>query len=171
MHSKLPDVKAEDFFDFMVNAPQNIYADWLPEEHHEFHLIREGKNAPTGNFFYFDQNIGRKHRMKFYATLIVAERPTKVVFQMRKFGITLPGFLDLTFEDNADSLVLTEQIRIGYRGIGALIDPFVRIVYSKGFFMEMDEHHKREWQSLAKCLNGDCQRSPLLYACRNQLNT
>jgi hypothetical protein len=40
MHSKLPDAKAEDFFGFMVNAPQDIYAKWLPDEHHEFHLIR-----------------------------------------------------------------------------------------------------------------------------------
>jgi hypothetical protein len=155
MKSKLSDAKAEDFFDFMVNAPQNIYANWIPEEHHEFYLIREGKKAPVGNFFYFDQNIGRKHRMKFYATLIVAERPTKIVFQMRKFGITLPGFLELTFEDNADNLALTEQIRIGFRGIGAAIDPFIRIIYSKGFFMEMNEHHKRARQCLEKCLSGD----------------
>jgi len=153
MKSTLPSAKAEHFFDFMVNAPQDIYAHWLPEEHYEFHLIKEGKNAPVGNFFYFDQNIGKKYRMKFYASMVVAERPTKVVYQMRKFGITLPGFLELNFEDTADGLVLVEQIRIGFAGIGKVLDPFIRMVYSKRFFIEMDEHHIREWQSLAECLS------------------
>jgi len=152
MKSKLPNAKAEDFFNFMTNPPPAVYADWLPDEHYEFHLIKKGKSDPIGNFFYFDQNIGKKHRMKFHATIIAAERPNKVLYQMRKFGITLPGFLELEFENIPDGLALTEQIRIGFNGIGRVFDPFIRIVYSKGFFEEMDGHHKREWQSLAGIL-------------------
>jgi len=153
MKSILPGAKAERFFDFMVNAQQDIYANWLPDEHYEFHLINEGKNAPVGNFFYFDQSIGKKYRMKFHATIVIAEHPKKVVYQMRKFGITLPGFLELNFEETADGIVLTEQIRIGFGGIGRVFDPFIQIVYSKRFFVEMDSHHTREWQSLARCLS------------------
>ena len=26
-----------EFFDFMINAPSDVYANWLPEEHYEFH--------------------------------------------------------------------------------------------------------------------------------------
>jgi len=152
MQSKLPGAGAEDFFGFMTNPPPDIYAEWLPDEHYKFHLIKKGKNEPAGNFFYFDQNIGKKHRMKFYATLVVVERPIRLVFQMRKFGINLPGFLELNFEDTSDGLVLTEQIRIGFKGIGRVFDPFIKIVYSKRFFVEMDAHHKREWLSLANCL-------------------
>ena len=152
MKSVLPGAKAERFFDFMVNAPQDVYVNWLPEEHYEFYRIKEGKTAPVGNFFYFDQNIGKKYRMKFHATVVIAEHPTKVVFQMRKFGITVPGFLELNFEDTAEGLVLVEQIRIGFGGIGKMIDPFIRIIYSKRFFTEMDAHHIREWKSLAECL-------------------
>jgi len=152
MKSILPGAQAERFFDFMVNAPQDVYVNWLPEEHYEFHLIKAGENAPIGNFFYFDQHIGKKHRMKFHATAVVAVRPTHVVYQMRRFGVTLPGFLELSFEDTADGLVLVEQIRIGFGGIGKIFDPFIRIVYSKRFFMEMDAHHIREWKSLAECL-------------------
>jgi len=152
MKSKLPGAKAHDFWDFMCNAPQEIYINWLPEEHLEFYLIKKGNNAPVGNFFYFDQNIGKKHRMKFHATMIIAERPGKVVFQMKKFGITLPGFLELQFKDTPDGLALTEQIRIGFRDIGRICDPFIRIVYNKRFCVEMDAHHAREWQCLAECL-------------------
>jgi len=149
----LPGAKAKDFFDFMAYAPQDVYDKWLPEEHYEFHLIEKGKDEPVGNFYYFDQNIGKKFRMRFYAILIAAERPTRVVFRMRKFGITLPGFLELNFEDTSDGLVLTEQIRIGFNGIGAVLDPFIRIVYSKRFFKEMDSHHIREWIRLSECLS------------------
>ena len=55
---------AKDFFDFIISPPPEVYAKWLPEEHYEFHLIKKGKDAPVGNYFYFDQNIGKKHRMK-----------------------------------------------------------------------------------------------------------
>ena len=153
MKSILPGAKAECFFDFMVNVPQDIYAMWLPEEHYEFHLITEGENTPVGNYYYFDQNIGKKFRMKFHARMVTAERPTKVVYQMQKFGITLPGFLELNFEDTADGLALVEQIRIGLSGIGKVFDPFIRAVYSKRFFTEMDAHHTREWKCLAECLS------------------
>jgi hypothetical protein len=153
MKSILPGARAEKFFDFMVNAPQDIYANWLPEEHYEFYLVKRGKKAPEGNFFYFDQNIGKKYRMKFYATTVVAKQPTKVVYQMQKFGITLPGFLELTFEDTTEGLILVEQIRIGFGSLGKVLDIFIRIVYSKRFFMEMDAHHIREWQSLSECLS------------------
>jgi len=152
MKSILPGAKAEDFFGFMTNPPPDVYANWLPEEHYEFHLIRNGANTPVGNYFYFDQNIGKKYRMKFNATSIVAEKPNRIVYQMRKLGITLPGFLELNFEDTVDGLVLTEQIRIGFKGVGRMFDPFIRIVYSRQFFNEMDAHHIREWLSLAECL-------------------
>jgi len=152
MKSKLPNAKAGDFFNFMINPPPDVYADWLPDEHYEFHLIKKGKNEPVGNFFYFDQNIGKKYRMKFHATMITAERPNKVVFKMQKFGVSLPGFLELEFDDMTDGLELTERIRIGFNGIGRVLDPFIRIVYNKRFFEEMDDHHKREWQSLSDIL-------------------
>ena len=158
MTSTLPGAKAERFFDFMVNAPQDVYANWLPEEHHQFHLIKAGESAPVGNFFYFDQNIGKKHRMKFHATAVVAIHPTNVAYQMRKFGITLPGFLELCFEDTMEGLVLIEQIRIGFAGIGKIFDPFIRIVYNKRFFKEMDTHHIREWKCLAECLKRTAAR-------------
>ena len=152
MKSLLPGAKAEIFFDFMINPPPDVYAKWLPDEHYEFHLVKKGANEPVGNFFYFDQNIGKKHRMKFFATSIIAERPSKIVYQMRKFGITLPGFLELQFEDTPNGLALTEQIRIGFRGAGSIFDPLIRIFYGKRFFKDMNPHHTREWKNLAEVL-------------------
>ena len=44
---------------------------------------------------------------------------------MRKFGINLPGYLELDFLDTADGLVLTETLRIGFNGFGKICDPFI----------------------------------------------
>ena len=82
---------------------------------------------------------------------VIAENPDRVVFQMQKMGINLPGYLELNFEDTPDGLTITEQIRIGFSSVGIALDPFIKIVYSKRFFKEMDTHHKREWISLAEC--------------------
>ena len=152
LHSKLPSAKAGEFYNFMINAPAEVYANWLPEEHYEFHVVKRSNKSPIGDLFYFDQNIGKKYRMKFYATIKVANKPNRIVFQMRKIGINLPGFLELDFANTADGISLTETLRIGLNGIGKICDPFIRIIYGKKFYHVFKEHHKQEWQSLSDIL-------------------
>jgi len=152
LHSKLPNAKADEFYNFMINAPAEIYANWLPEEHYEFHIVKRSNESPIGDLIYFDQNIGKKYRMKFYATIKVANKPNRVVFQMRKFGINLPSFLELDFLDTGDGLLLTETLRIGLNGLGRICDPFIKIIYGEKFYHVFNEHHKREWQKLSDIL-------------------
>ena len=153
LKSTLPNAKADEFFDFMINAPSDVYANWLPEEHYEFHVVKRSNESPIGDLIYFDQNIGNKYRMKFYAIIKEANKPNRVVFQMRKYGINLPGYLRLDFSDTAEGLILTETLRIGLNGLGKICDPFIKIIYGKRFYLEFKEHHKREWQCLADILN------------------
>ena len=155
MKSVLPNAKASVYYDFMVNPPPETYAHWLPEEHYEFHVVKHSVKTPVGDSYYFDQNIGKRHRMKFHALMRVADKPNRILFQMRKFGINLPGYLELHFYDTAEGLLLTETIRIGYNGFGKVIDPAIRLFYSKSFFIDMDRHHKKEWANLAEVLRGE----------------
>lgn len=154
MKSVLPTAKATAFYDFMINAPQDIYKRWLPKEHHEFHIVKRGINSPIGDLIYSDQHIGNgvTHRLNFHALTRIAEKPNRVLFQMRKFGINLPGYLELMFCDTAEGLHLAETIRIGYKGFGKIFDPGIRLVFNQSFFREMDGHHKREWTNLAEIL-------------------
>ncbi|MCL2080699.1 MAG: hypothetical protein FWH16_01220 [Oscillospiraceae bacterium] len=152
LHSRLPNAKADEFYNFMTNVPAEMYANWLPEEHYEFHVVKRSNNSPKGDLFYFDQNIGKKYRMKFYAIIRVANKPNRIVFQMRKLGINLPGYLELDFSDTDDGLLLTETLRIGLNGIGKICDPFIKIVYGKRFYCVFGEHHKREWQNLSEIM-------------------
>jgi hypothetical protein len=155
MKSELHGAAAAEFFSFMIHAPQEIYAHWLPDEHHEFHVIKHSKTTPIGDLIFFDQHIGRKHRLTFYAITRVAEKPNHVLFQMRRFGINLPGYLDLQFQDTADGIRLTETIKIGFNGPGRVLDPVIRLFFNKAFFNEMNGHHTREWANLAEILRQD----------------
>ncbi|MCL2048868.1 MAG: hypothetical protein FWG87_09085 [Defluviitaleaceae bacterium] len=152
LHSKLPTAKAAEFYSFMTNPPAEVYKNWLPEEHYEFHIVKRGEQSPIGDMVYFDQNIGNKYRMKFYAAIKAASKPDCIVFQMRKYGINLPAYLDLHFSDTPEGLMLTETLRIGLNGLGRICDPFIRLVYGKDFYREFKEHHRREWQRLAEIL-------------------
>jgi hypothetical protein len=152
MKSNLSGANAEQFYTFMINPPPEVYAHWLPDEHHEFHIVRHSKTTPVGDLIFFDQHISPKHRLKFYAITKTANKPNRVVFHMRKFGINIPGYLELEFCDISDGLLLVETIRIGFGGIGKVFDPFIRMVFNKSFFEALDGHHKREWTNLADIL-------------------
>ena len=153
LQSKLPNAKADEFYNFIINAPAEVYANWLPEEHYEFRVVKRSNKSPIGDLVYFDQNIGHKYRMKFYATIKIANKPNRIVFQMRKFGINLPAYLEVDFSDTDEGLHLTETLSIGLNGLGKICDPFIKIIYGKRFYLEFKEHHKREWQCLADILS------------------
>jgi len=153
MKSNLPGANAEQFYEFMINPPPEVYAHWLPNEHHVFHVVKYSKTTPVGDLIFFDQHISPKHRLKFFTVTKTANKPSRVVYQMRKFGVNIPGYLELEFCDASDGLLLIETIRIGYNSIGKALDPFIRMVFNKSFFEALDGHHKREWADLAKVLS------------------
>jgi hypothetical protein len=154
MKSTLPSANATQFFEFMINATPEIYEHWLRDEHHKFHVVKRSKTTPVGDILFFDQHISPKHRLKFYAITKIADKPGRVMFQMRKYSLNIPGFLELQFTDTSDGLSLVEILRIGFNGIGKVLDPFIRIVFNQSFFQALDEHHKREWSNLAEVLQG-----------------
>jgi hypothetical protein len=53
MKSELHNAAATEFFSFMTSAPQELYAHWLPDEHHEFHIVRRSKTSPIGDLIFF----------------------------------------------------------------------------------------------------------------------
>jgi len=153
MKSSLSGANAGQFYEFMINPPPELYAQWLPNEHHEFHVVKYSKTTPVGDLIYFDQHISPKHRLNFHAITKTADKPNRIVFQMRKLGMNIPGYLELEFSDTSDGLLLIETVRIGFNGIGKTLDSFLRIVFNKAFFKALDGHHKREWANLAEILD------------------
>ena len=149
----IPNATAESFYNCMISPTDDWYKRWLPDEHFEFHIVKRGQENHLGDLIYYDETLGTaKHRLKFYAVVTVADRPNRVVFQMRKFGLNLPGFLELEFIDTDDGLALKHEVRIGWRGLGRVIDPILRLFFNRAFFEALEGHCDREWLCLAKIL-------------------
>ncbi len=151
---QLPGARADGFFSFMANPADEVYRDWLPEEHFAFHIEKKGRDTPLGDLIYYDEHLGtQKHRLVFYARVTVAERPGRIVYRMRRFGLPLPGYLDICFRDTPDGLALRHEVRIGWRGIGSLIDPILKRFFDDAFFEALEGHCHREWTRLAELLS------------------
>jgi len=154
MKSELPNGKAEQFYDFMINPSDEAYSSWLPE-HHQYHVVKCGKNRPVGNIVFFDQHISPKHRLKSYAKVIIADRPHEMTVQVRRMGINLPMFVSLKFTDTEKGLLLEEELRAGYKGMGKIFDPLFTIFVGKKFRDALTMHHEKEWKELEKILQGN----------------
>jgi hypothetical protein len=53
--------EAKRFYDFMVNPADEIYRQWLPGEHLEFHVVSRGEKSPLGDEIYFDEYLNGRH--------------------------------------------------------------------------------------------------------------
>jgi len=150
----LQNANSSAFYDFMVNPRRELLRQWLPEEHREFRVVKRSKSSPVGDLVYYDEILGsKKFRLVFYALIIDAVKPHRIVFQMRKFGLNLPAFLDLEFEQDGDSLKLKHEVRIGGGGFWRLANPLIKHICKEDFFAALKGHCDREWVALQMLLD------------------
>jgi hypothetical protein len=153
----LPNAAADSFFAALSRPNAAMHSCWLPEEHFVYKLVKKSPGSPLGDIVYFDEILGApKFRLKFKATIVVADKPSNIVYQMRKFGVNLPAFLEFRFTDTAGALALEHHLRMGYKGPGSLLDPVIRLFYGKGFFKALAGHCEREWAALPELLAKAC---------------
>ena len=53
------------------------------------------------------------------------------------------------------SIAVKHELRIGYSGIGAILDPLIRLYFNKSFQAALKTHCKIEWPKLAKLLENE----------------
>jgi hypothetical protein len=145
--------KAEQFYDFMINPDSRRYREWWAEEHLEFRIVKRGSKEYLGDEVYYDEYLGGKRRLAFFAVVTAAIRPNKIIWQMKKAGTRLPAYLDLELHDSPEGIQIRHELRIGYPGIGRIFDPFIRIYFNKSFRAALEEHCRIEWLKLAEYLN------------------
>jgi hypothetical protein len=150
----VPNAKAEEFYDFMINPDPALFHRWLPEEHHAFHIVKRSPTTPLGDLVYYDEILGsRKYRLAFYATISEVFTPNKVVFRMRKFGVNLPAYLDLEFVQDGEALKVRHEVRIENDGLWKAATPIVQLVCTPGFWEALQGHCDREWIALRDVMN------------------
>ena len=148
----VPNATAKQFYDFMINPTDQRYSDWWPNEHLQFHIVKHGNENHLGDIVFMDEYLGKTRRLTFNATVIKANRPNKIEWQMIKAKLRLPAVVELALNDTDEGVYLKHELRIGYSGIGKLLDPFIKLYFSKSFQKALEEHCKIEWYKLADYL-------------------
>jgi len=150
--------RAVQFYDFMINPADERYRAWWPGEHLRFHIVKHGYDNHIGDVVFMDEYLGKNHRLVFHAVVIVAERPHKIKWQMKKAEIKLPAWVTLELHDSDEGIKLKHELRIGFSGIGKLFNPIIRLYFNKSFQNALDEHCKLEWDKLAEyCVKQNVQ--------------
>jgi len=149
----IPNATAQQFYDFMINPCDERYSGWWPGEHLQFHIVKHGDENHLGDTVFMDEYLGKNRRLTFNAVVITADAPNKIEWQMKKVGIRLPAIVELSLADSSDGVLLKHELRIGYSGIGRILDPFIKLYFNKSYQKALDEHCKIEWFKLAEYLS------------------
>jgi len=148
----VPNAKAEQFYNFMINPCDERYSDWWQGEHLQFHIVKHGDESHLGDIVFMDENLGKNRRLAFFAIVITANHPNKIEWQMKKAGLKLPAVVALEVHDSDEGIKLKHELRIGYTGIRKILDPFIRLYFTKSFRQALEEHCKIEWFKLVEYL-------------------
>jgi len=144
---------AVEFYDFMINPGDERYSEWWPGEHLQFHIVKRGGESHIGDIVFMDEYLGKGRRLRGFAIVVAAERPQQITWQMKKAGLRLPIFVTLGINDSPAGLQVSHELRIGYSGLGKLLDPLIKIYFNKSYRAALKEHCEIEWPRLAEMLN------------------
>lgn len=136
--------------DFMLNCTDEDYQNWWAGTHLAFHTTRRFPND-LGNLVYFDEYVGRR-RLKFEGVVVKSIPGKEIVWQVKKV-VRLPAWLVLEFDDSDEGVVITHTMKVGFGGIGRLLDPFLRLNLTRGFEKDLEEHAHIEFTKLAEILS------------------
>jgi len=149
----VPNASAEQFYDFMINPCDKRYSEWWPGEHLQFHIVKHGNADHLGDIVFMDEYLGENRRLTFYAVVVTVKRPSKITWQMKKAGFRLPAYVTLELQDLPTGVQVRHELRIGYSGLGKILDPFIKLYFNKSFRAALGDHCKIEWPELATYLN------------------
>jgi len=148
----VPNATAKQFYDFMINPSDQQYSEWWPEEHLQFHIVKHGDENHLGDVVFMDEYLGKNRRLTFFAVVIAASSPNKIEWQMKKANLRLPAIVELELNNTIAGVRLKHELRIGYLGIGKLLDPFIKLYFNQSFRKALEAHCNIEWFKLAEYL-------------------
>jgi uncharacterized protein YndB with AHSA1/START domain len=142
-------LRGADLLGFMLACTDEQYQAWWPGTHIAFHTA-VGRPGQVGSVSYMDEYVGKRRlRMKGIVTEVVPGK--RVVWQFKRI-VRLPAWLTLEVEDEAGGVTITHTIQAGFRGMGRVLDPLLRLYFTEEFELAMDEHAQAEFPMLAAML-------------------
>ena len=145
-----------EIFNFLLNCTDAEYQRWWPGTHLSFHTIKR-MPGDVGNLVVMDEFIGNR-RVRAKGLVTEVEPGKRLVWQFRKL-VRLPVQLSLEFDEQGDALQLTHTINAGFHGIGRVLDPLLRLYFSRRFAEALDEHVRTEFPKLRDLLRSGRDRA------------
>ena len=143
-------LSSKDVYEFLLNCTDTQYQRWWPGTHLVFHTL---KRTPTniGNLVYMDEYVG-DFRLKFYGVVKEVIPHRSIIWQMKKFGVVLPAWLNLNLSDTATGVIIIHTVSAGFHGIGRFLDVLLRFYLSSKFEKQMAAHAHTEFNKLRDLL-------------------
>jgi hypothetical protein len=158
--SHVDGVSGSQIFDFLMNADDAAYQRWWPGVHLQFHALRRIP-GDVGTVVFMDEFVGRR-RVRLYGVVVEAAPGKRITWQLKK-GVLLPAWLTLELVDQADRVEIRHTVRAGLEGVGRILNPLVRLYFSRSFAADLDKHVRTEFPKLESLLAG-APRTPAGYS-------
>lgn len=135
----------EEIFDFLTDPNDLAYREWWPGVHLQLHLLERHVDH-VGDVVYMDEYVGER-RLRLRAVVREAIPGKKLVWQFKKV-VRLPARLTLEFADSDGGVQITHTIEAGLAGAGRVLDPVLRLFFSRAFADALDRHVRTEFPLL-----------------------
>ena len=135
--------------DFLLHCTDEAYQHWWPGTHLSFHTIHRVP-GDVGNLVYMDEFIG-KRRVTAQGIVTEVEPGRRLVWQFRKL-VRWPVRLSLELNEQDCALRLTHTVEAGFKGFGRILDPLLRLYFSRRFAGALDLHVRTEFPKLRDIL-------------------
>jgi hypothetical protein len=143
-------ITARQVYDFMLDCDDDRYRRWWPGTHLQFHCLKRGATDHVGDLVYMDEYVGRR-RVRMRATVEQAVAGRKIVWRFRLW-LLLPARLSIELADHDGGITLRHTIRAGFAGPAQVLDPLLRLYFSRRFAAAMDDHVRTEFPLLCNQL-------------------
>jgi hypothetical protein len=138
-------ISGKEITDFLLDCTDERYRQWWPGTHLALHALARGRDH-VGDVVLMDEYVG-KRRLRMLAIVLHVVPGQKIVWQLRK-GVRLPVWLILELAERDGGVDLRHAITAGFRGVGRVLDPLLRLYLSAEFAAAMDEHARTEFPLL-----------------------
>lgn len=136
---------------FLLNPTDERYRAWWPGTHLRFHVVA-GAPGHVGDVVWMDEYVGSR-RLRMSAVVVEAQPGRRITWQFKRW-LRLPGWLRLELVDQPGGCIVRHTVEVGFRGVGRVLDPILRLYLSSRFAAELDEHVHTEFPRLRDYVHG-----------------
>ena len=126
----------------MLSPTDERYRAWWPGTHLQFHIVAS-RTDHVGDLVWMDEYVGSR-RLRMTGVVIEAEPGRTIVWQLERW-VRLPAVLRLELVDQGGGCLVRHRTEVGYRGIGRIFDPLLRLSVYPRFAAQLDEHVRAEF--------------------------